>query len=228
MRVAGHAGLFSTADDMAKFCRMLLGGGTLATRGSRVLSPLTVARMTAPSTPGNEANIRGLGWDLDSSYSSNRGELLPLGSFGHTGFTGTSVWVDPATKTFVVILANRVHPDGKGDASPLRARVALLLQPSDHSHVFRQAITQAWIHLENIDPCAHAAVMRQIAHILAREEVLTGGHGSQAQIDDGSVECVIERVAHFLQPTQLVCGQGACIGLRRGQIKTTIGIHRQA
>ena len=124
--VAGHAGLFSTADDLAKFCRMLLAGGALP-GGARILSPLSVARMTTPSTPATEPNIRGLGWDMDSSYSSNRGELLPLGSFGHTGFTGTSLWMDPASKTFVIILANRVHPDGKGDASPLRARVATIV-----------------------------------------------------------------------------------------------------
>ena len=68
--------------------------------------------------------MRGLGWDIDSSYSSNRGELLPVGSFGHTGFTGTSLWIDPATGMFVVFLSNRVHPDGKGDVTPLRARVA--------------------------------------------------------------------------------------------------------
>ena len=61
--------------------------------------------------------MRGLGWDLDSAYSSNRGELLPLGSFGHTGWTGTSLWIDPATKTWIVILTNRVHPDGKGNAT---------------------------------------------------------------------------------------------------------------
>jgi len=123
--VAGHAGLFSTADDLAKFCRMLLNGGALP-GGARILSPLTVARMTTPSTPSAEPNIRGLGWDMDSSYSANRGELLPLGSFGHTGFTGTSLWMDPATSTYVVILSNRVHPDGKGDATPLRARIATI------------------------------------------------------------------------------------------------------
>jgi uncharacterized protein YbbC (DUF1343 family)/CubicO group peptidase (beta-lactamase class C family) len=123
--VAGHAGLFTTADDLARFCRMLLGQGTLD--GVRILSPLTVARMTAPSTPAAEPNVRGLGWDLDSSFSSNRGELMPLGSFGHTGFTGTSIWIDPATQTYVVVLANRVHPDGKGDAVPLRARLSTIV-----------------------------------------------------------------------------------------------------
>lgn len=127
--VAGHAGLFSTADDLAVFCRMLLGEGavTLAGRPVRVLAPLTVSRMTAPATPITEPNVRGLGWDIDSAYSSNRGEFLPLGSFGHTGFTGTSLWIDPATKTYIVFLSNRVHPDGAGDVTPVRARVATVV-----------------------------------------------------------------------------------------------------
>lgn len=120
--VAGHAGLFSTADDLAVFCRMLLGGGAVG--GTRVLAPLTVAKMTSPATPPAERNRRGLGWDIDSVFSSNRGELLPIGSFGHTGFTGTSLWVDPATRTFVVFLSNRLHPDGTGNVTALRARVA--------------------------------------------------------------------------------------------------------
>jgi uncharacterized protein YbbC (DUF1343 family)/CubicO group peptidase (beta-lactamase class C family) len=120
--VAGHAGLFSDAHDLAIFCRMLLGGGT--TNGVRVLSTLTVAKMTSPASPRGERNERGLGWDLDSAYSANRGELFPLGSFGHTGFTGTSLWLDPTTGAYVIFLSNRVHPDGKGDVTPLRAKVA--------------------------------------------------------------------------------------------------------
>ena len=120
--VAGHAGLFTTAADLARFARMLLNGGQL--EGVRVLSPLTVARMTSPATPPGERNVRGLGWDINSSFSANKGDLMPYRSFGHTGFTGTSLWVDPGTKTFVVFLSNRVHPDGKGDVTPLRARVA--------------------------------------------------------------------------------------------------------
>jgi uncharacterized protein YbbC (DUF1343 family) len=119
--VAGHAGLFSTAADLAIFCRMLLGGGGY--HGARILSPLAVEKMTSPII-GDDPNVRGLGWDIDSSYSSNRGELLPVGSFGHTGWTGTSLWIDPLTDMFVVFLSNRVHPDGKGDVTPLRARVA--------------------------------------------------------------------------------------------------------
>ena len=122
--VAGHAGLFSTAADLSIFCQMLLGGG--AYRGTRILSPLAVTKMTMPATPADERNVRSLGWDMDSTFSGNRGELLPIGSFGHTGFTGTSIWLDPATELYVVFLSNRVHPDGKGDVTPLRARVATI------------------------------------------------------------------------------------------------------
>jgi uncharacterized protein YbbC (DUF1343 family)/CubicO group peptidase (beta-lactamase class C family) len=132
--VAGHAGLFSTAADLSRFCRMLLGGGRLD--GVRVLSAATVALMIAPATPAGMRDVRGLGWDLDSSFSTNRGELFPIGSFGHTGFTGTSLWIDPASGSYVVFLSNRVHPDGKGDVNALRGRVATvaaaaLLTPED-------------------------------------------------------------------------------------------------
>jgi len=120
--VAGHAGLFSTAADLSRFCRMLLGGGRLD--AARILAPATVALMTSPATPPEMHAVRGLGWDIDSSYSSNRGELFPIGSFGHTGFTGTSLWLDPGSHSYVVFLSNRVHPDGKGDVNALRGKVA--------------------------------------------------------------------------------------------------------
>jgi len=123
--VAGHAGLFSTATDLALYCRMLLGGGALG--GRRLLAPLTVAKMTTPATPPGLANVRGLGWDIDSTFAVNRGELLPIGSFGHTGFTGTSLWIDPRTQTAIVFLSNRVHPDGRGDVAALRATVATIV-----------------------------------------------------------------------------------------------------
>ncbi|MEW6322604.1 MAG: serine hydrolase [Acidobacteriota bacterium] len=119
--VAGHAGLFGTARDLSRFAQMLLGRGQLD--GARVLAPLTVARMTAPSTPAGMPSVRGLGWDIDTSYSSNRGDLLPIGSYGHTGFTGGSIWIDPRTRLYVIFLSNRLHPDGKGDVTALRARV---------------------------------------------------------------------------------------------------------
>ncbi|MDT7780798.1 MAG: hypothetical protein QOC99_3310 [Acidobacteriota bacterium] len=120
--VAGHAGLFSTADDLAVFCQMILNGGEYG--GARILSPLGVAEMTRPRQVTEDGGARGLGWDINTSFSTNRGDLFPVGSFGHTGFTGTSIWIDPASETFVVFLSNRVHPEGKGDVGPLRARVA--------------------------------------------------------------------------------------------------------
>jgi uncharacterized protein YbbC (DUF1343 family)/CubicO group peptidase (beta-lactamase class C family) len=123
--VAGHAGLFSTADDLAIFCQMILNGG--AYNGARVLSPMGVAAMIRPRAIADDGSARGLGWDIATSFSSNRGDLFPLGSFGHTGFTGTSMWIDPASETFVVFLSNRVHPDGKGDVGPLRGRVASIV-----------------------------------------------------------------------------------------------------
>ena len=122
--VAGHAGLFSTAADLSRFCRMLLNGGTLD--GVRILSPATISRMIAPSTPVFMKDVRGLGWDIDSSFSANRGDLFPIGSFGHTGFTGTSLWLDPQSKSYVVFLSNRVHPDGTGDVTALRGRVSTI------------------------------------------------------------------------------------------------------
>ena len=116
--VAGHAGLFSNADDLAKFAQALLDGHF-------VLSRVTIEKMTSPQQPPNMPSVRGFGWDIDSPFSSNRGELLPVGSFGHTGFTGTSVWIDPTTRTYVILLTNAVHPHGAhGAVISLRTRIA--------------------------------------------------------------------------------------------------------
>ncbi|MBY0458663.1 MAG: beta-lactamase family protein [Gemmataceae bacterium] len=132
--VAGHAGLFSTADDMTRYGRMLLRGGELD--GTRILDAKTVKLFTEPhevpippakdSTPAKGA--RSYGWDFDTSFSAPRGDLFKKGEgFGHTGFTGTSVWIDPDTKTAIIILANRVHPDDKGNATPLRREIATIV-----------------------------------------------------------------------------------------------------
>lgn len=123
--VAGHAGLFSTADDLAVFAQMLLNEGEYG--GRRVLQRATVRDMLAPrSVPGTMGlGLRTYGWDMDTAYSSNRGTLFPAGkSFGHTGFTGTSLWVDPTRASAVIFLSNRVHPDGKGNVVRLRGEVA--------------------------------------------------------------------------------------------------------
>jgi uncharacterized protein YbbC (DUF1343 family)/CubicO group peptidase (beta-lactamase class C family) len=121
---AGHAGLFSTAGDLARFAQMMLDGGELD--GVRLFNPLTVAKFTEPQTPPDQPVLRGLGWDIDSPYSSARGELFPIGSYGHTGFTGTSIWIDPATRSYVILLANSVHPDARPPLSPLRSKLATI------------------------------------------------------------------------------------------------------
>jgi uncharacterized protein YbbC (DUF1343 family)/CubicO group peptidase (beta-lactamase class C family) len=162
--VAGHAGLFSTADDLAVFCRMLLNGGQAD--GARVLAPLTVSRMTSPATGAVERNVRGFGWDIDSTFSSNRGELIPLGSFGHTGFTGTSLWIDPLTGLYVVFLSNRLHPEGKGDVTPLRARIATVAAAALTDVPADARRTAAWSRAD-VGPSGAVAAPR-------REPVLTG------------------------------------------------------
>jgi uncharacterized protein YbbC (DUF1343 family)/CubicO group peptidase (beta-lactamase class C family) len=120
--VAGHAGLFSTIDDLAKYSRMLINGGE--SDGTRVLASETVRRMTSVQTPEAVPERRGLGWDIDSAYSRPRGRYFPIGSFGHTGFTGTSLWIDPFSQTFWIFLSNRLHPDGGGNVLPLQAELA--------------------------------------------------------------------------------------------------------
>jgi uncharacterized protein YbbC (DUF1343 family)/CubicO group peptidase (beta-lactamase class C family) len=115
--VAGHAGLFSTAGDLAIFAQEMLSG-------SKILSRLSIEKMSTPQQPANAPGVRGLGWDIDSPFSTNRGELLPVGSFGHTGFTGTSLWIDPVTDTYIILLTNAVHPRGGKSTISLRSRIA--------------------------------------------------------------------------------------------------------
>ncbi|HEY1220256.1 MAG TPA: exo-beta-N-acetylmuramidase NamZ domain-containing protein [Bryobacteraceae bacterium] len=122
--VAGHAGVFSTAQDLARFAQMMLNGGELD--GVRIVSAATIQKFTEPQTPPDQPILRGFGWDIDSPYSGNRGELFPIGSFGHTGFTGTSLWIDPQTQTYVILLANSVHPTGHPSLTALRGKVATI------------------------------------------------------------------------------------------------------
>jgi uncharacterized protein YbbC (DUF1343 family)/CubicO group peptidase (beta-lactamase class C family) len=124
--VAGHAGLFSTGDDLAKFAQALLNGG------DGILSALSVEKMTRPEQPPSAPVLRGFGWDIDSPFSSERGDLLPVGGYGHTGFTGTSMWIDPTTRTYIILLTNAVHPRGKGNAIALRSKVATAVAAALH------------------------------------------------------------------------------------------------
>ena len=175
--VAGHAGLFSTADDLAIFCRMILDGGVY--NRTRILSPMTVAAMTRPRAVSETGAARGLGWDIATTFSTNKGDLFPLGSFGHTGFTGTSMWIDPASDTFVIFLSNRVHPDGKGDVGPLRGRVASIVAGSitdttlagarDESARTAAELLASLTRLNSTNPRANSG-----ANSVADKQVLTG------------------------------------------------------
>jgi CubicO group peptidase (beta-lactamase class C family) len=125
--VAGHAGLFAPADDLARYSRMLLRNGELD--GARILKAETLKLFTEPhEVPGGKAarkQFRSYGWDVDTSYSAQRGDLFPRGEgFGHTGFTGTSIWIDPKSSTAVLLLTNRVHPSDGGNVVRLRREVA--------------------------------------------------------------------------------------------------------
>ncbi len=123
--VAGHAGVFSTASDLSLYCEALLGMGTRA--GVTVFSPGTVKKFTEPASPPDQPAVRGLGFDIDSSYSSPRGELFPIGSYGHTGFTGTSLWIDPASKTYVILLTNYIHPKSGKSLNALRRSIGTIV-----------------------------------------------------------------------------------------------------
>jgi uncharacterized protein YbbC (DUF1343 family)/CubicO group peptidase (beta-lactamase class C family) len=126
--IAGHAGLFTTADDLAKFAEMMIGRGE--SNGVRIFSAPTVEKFTTPQSPADQPILRGLGWDIDSSFSSNRGDLFPIGSYGHTGFTGTSIWIDPFSKSYVILLTNFVHPHRGKSLTSLRGRVATIAAAS--------------------------------------------------------------------------------------------------
>jgi len=125
--ISGNAGLFSTADDLSIFADMLLQRGVF--NGVQILSPLTVERMTT-IVPEVEFSGRGLGWDLNSAYATNGGDLFGENAFGHTGYTGTSIWIDPDTQTSVIFLTNRVHPDDGGSVVPLRSKIANIVASS--------------------------------------------------------------------------------------------------
>lgn len=125
--VAGHAGVFSTAGDLAKFAEMILGRGSR--RGVQILRPETVSLMTAAITlPGGAR--RSLGWDIGSPYSVGMDTAFGEGSYGHTGYTGTLLWLDPAHGRYLIILTSRLYPDDRGDATPLRKRIAQLFGPA--------------------------------------------------------------------------------------------------
>lgn len=148
--VAGHAGLFSTADDLARWCRMILNRGTLDEK--RVLSEMTVREMIRQRILADGTGGRGYGFDISTGYSSARGNLFEASStFGHTGFTGTMFWIDPRHDVYVVFLTNRVHPDGKGDVTDLRRRVATVVASAiiedEHEAYTPVAVQEPLLHV---------------------------------------------------------------------------------
>ena len=161
--VAGQAGVFSTASDLAIFAEMWTGLGERA--GVRVFSPLTIAKFSSPNSAPDQPVLRGLGWDIDSVYSAPRGELFPIGSYGHTGFTGTSLWIDPASKTYVILLTNAVHPKAGKNLNPLRSKLATIAAAAFGIMPANASLTGASETLEG------AGLRRMIA---PNHDVLTG------------------------------------------------------
>jgi uncharacterized protein YbbC (DUF1343 family)/CubicO group peptidase (beta-lactamase class C family) len=132
--VSGHAGLFSSADDLALFARMVLNGGMM--NGSQILQPESIAAMTTRQQAVNGNGWWGFGWEIAPRFNSNGNDWVPANSFGHSGYTGTLLWIEPDSKSYVIILTNRVHPRGNGDVKPLRSDVlryvAEMLVPSSN------------------------------------------------------------------------------------------------
>ena len=123
--VSGNAGLFSTADDLARFAQMVLHDGHAGSKS--ILQPASIVALATPASPLSSLPWRGMGWELAAPFVANHDRMPPIGVIGHTGYTGTGLWIDLATRQFVIILTNRVHPNGDGDARPLRAQVLALL-----------------------------------------------------------------------------------------------------
>ena len=121
--VAGHAGLFSTASDLVGFGQMMLGGGTSS--NIKVLERSVFTLMTKPRIVPH--GTRALGWDHRSPYSINRGDSLSDTAFGHGGFTGTVMWVDPEKDHVFIFLSNRLHPDGHGSVNQIAGRIATIV-----------------------------------------------------------------------------------------------------
>lgn len=144
--VAGHAGLFSTADDLSRYAQSLLEGG------SPVVTDTTLDEWTTPRNV--DGNLRGLGWDMGSVYSKNRGEMMSPRAFGHGGFTGTAMWIDPELDLFVIFLSNRVHPDGNGAINELAGRIGTIASAGCVSTAPNQSAHQSQPVVMGIDALA--------------------------------------------------------------------------
>lgn len=138
--VGGSAGVFSTVGDVARFGRMLLGNGALD--GVRILQPESVRLLTTVQSPSGIAALRGMGMDIDSPYAKRpRGNVYPIGSYGHTGFTGCILWVDPQSQSLYVFLSNRVYPDDRSVVLPLYTQLGTLCAGRNGS----SAVGERWV-----------------------------------------------------------------------------------
>lgn len=166
--VAGHAGLFTTAADLARFCRMMLNGGALGK--VRVFQPATVRLMTSVQSPDGAAR-RGLGWDIDSPHAGQRGAHFPIGGYGHTGWTGPSLWIDPFSRTFLIFVCNRNHPAGGTNILGLRSELATLAAQAVKSFNFLHVPTalEPDTFTPPAKPSAPAAPVLNGIDVLARD-----------------------------------------------------------
>jgi uncharacterized protein YbbC (DUF1343 family)/CubicO group peptidase (beta-lactamase class C family) len=201
--VAGHAGFFSTASDVSLYAQALLDR-MAGQPSSFPLNQLTLAKMTEPEQPATGTSLRGFGWDIDSPFSSNRGTLFPVGSFGHTGFTGTSLWIDPQSNSYVIILTNAVHPDGGGHTVALRSRIA--------------------------DAAAQAIGIKtqqsgQLAQLTGYNESLTGARRWQARNGDVLTGVDVLETEKFLTLKALAKKHGG--HLRMGLLTSAVGVDRE-
>jgi uncharacterized protein YbbC (DUF1343 family) len=178
--VAGHAGLFSTADDVAKFAQAMLNGG------KPILSELSVEKMITPQQPPIAPSLRGIGWDIDSPFASNRGELLPVGSYGHTGFTGTSLWIDPTTNTYIILLTNAVHPHVGKSVVGLRTKLATAVAAALKLTVDeKKEVRLASITGYNETASAARRVIVRNGQVKTGIDVLEASNFAQLQIPEG-------------------------------------------
>lgn len=176
--VAGHAGVFSTAGDLALYAQALISRQT-------ILNDDIIEKMTTPQQPPNATEVRGLGWDIDSSFSSNRGSLLPVGSFGHTGFTGTSMWVDPYTNTYIILLTNSVMPRQGAALISLRARVATAIAGVLHLDV-SDATREKQLTITGYNEAAAASrrLSARNGHVLTGIDVLEQENFASLKVPD--------------------------------------------
>jgi uncharacterized protein YbbC (DUF1343 family) len=175
--VAGHAGLFSTADDLAVFARSLLN----SEKQPSILSPATVEEMSLPRSPSGGAKLRGLGWDVGPPLALNRDALPQVGSYGHTGYTGTMLWIDPVSRLYVVVLTNRLYPDGRGDAGPLRKAVLQAVStasgPLTGSQVLARRASLTSFYSPATDPTGNGALQVETGIDVLEAENFAGLQG---------------------------------------------------